>query len=464
LAERVIAGGVRIATLNVWISGARAARVSLERIGEGLSPYAFALVYPQDVHERMLIDELAALAVNVERRTELLRFEQDADGVRATLARPDGSEEVCQALYLAGCDGAASTVREQSRIGFPGGTYTGLFYVADVEATGPATDCQLHVDIEDADFVLVFPLKGQGRVRLVGTVRDLPGGEHGDLTFDDVKDKALRNLELHVLKVHWFSTYRVHHRAARRFRAGRVFLLGDAAHIHSPVGGQGMNTGIGDAVNLSWKIAAAAGGRAPERLLATYEQERMPFAHRLVATTDRAFTLVSAPGVLARFVRTRIVPRALPWVFRFTPLRRFMFRTLSQIGISYPNSQLSAGSAGAVRGGSRLPWVEIDAGRDNFGPLTSLTWQVHVYGDARRDIVDACAELHLPLHVFPWQQRMRRVGFKRSALYVVRPDGYVGLADPDADSIRLRRYCAEHINVDLHSQGAVPSPPRMTRL
>src|SRR6267378_3731147 len=189
--EAVIAGGVKIKNLNVWVRGHRAARVPLEDTGKGLTPYAFALVFPQDAHERLLIEQLAALGVRVERQTELLRFSQYDTGVTVTLRRPDGSEEVCEAWYLAGCDGASSTVRGQLGIGFPGGTYTGLFYVADIEATGEPVDNDLHVDIEDADFLLLFALKGRGHVRLVGTVRDLPGSDHGDLSFEDVRGKAI---------------------------------------------------------------------------------------------------------------------------------------------------------------------------------------------------------------------------------------------------------------------------------
>jgi 2-polyprenyl-6-methoxyphenol hydroxylase-like FAD-dependent oxidoreductase len=443
LADAVIEGGVKIANLNFWVKGVRAARVPLQRLGAGLSPYAFALVFPQDAHERLLIERLAALGVRVERQTELLRFEPYDDGVRATLRRlNDGSEEICEAAYLAGCDGASSTVREALAVGFPGGTYTGLFYVADVEATGPATNDELHVDLEDADFVLVFPLQGRGRLRLVGTVRDLPG--RGQLTFDDLKGKAIEHLNLSIMKVNWFSTYRVHHRVAHHFRRGRVFLLGDAAHIHSPVGGQGMNTGIGDAVNLAWKLAAVLKGGSPDTLLDTYEPERIPFARRLVATTDRAFTLIITRGLLARFIRTLLVPLFVPWLFRLSPLRRILFETLSQIGINYRNSSLSVGAAGAIRGGDRLPWVEMGSGQDNFAPLLSLQWQVHVYGEARRGVAEVCVELQLPLHRFAWQPGMRRAGLKKAALYLIRPDGYVALADPVADPERLRHYFTEH--------------------
>src|SRR5947207_8394170 len=136
-------------------------------------------------------------------------------------------------------------------------------------------------------------------------------------------------MRVEVRDVHWFSTYRVHHRVADRFRQGRAFLLGDAAHIHSPVGGQGMNTGIGDAVNLAWKIADVVHGRADASLLDSYEPDRIAFARRLVATTDQAFTGVTSDGPIARRVRLDIVPAVAPALFAFRAVRRFMFRTIS---------------------------------------------------------------------------------------------------------------------------------------
>ena len=197
LADAVVEGGVKVAGVNLWVRGAKAARLPLGRIGEGLSPFPYALTYPQDAHERLLIERLDALGVKVERRTELVRFDQHPEGVRAVLKRPDGSEEVCEAAYLAGCDGAHSTVREALAIGFPGGTYSGLFYVADVDAGGPATDGEIHVDLDEADFLAVFPLKGAGRLRLIGPVRWEPDREHRELTFDDVEPARDREPEAH---------------------------------------------------------------------------------------------------------------------------------------------------------------------------------------------------------------------------------------------------------------------------
>jgi 2-polyprenyl-6-methoxyphenol hydroxylase-like FAD-dependent oxidoreductase len=442
IADAVIAGGIKVSTLNFWASGVRAARMPFRRIGEGLSPYPFPLVFPQDAHERLLIDQLDALGVGVERRTELVRFSEHDGCVWAALKLPDGSEETCKAAYLAGCDGASSTVRERLAIGFPGGTYAGLFYVADVEAAGPAIDEQLHADIEDSDFVLVFPLKREGRVRLVGNVREPPETDHRELRFDDVKGKAIEHLKLSIAQVNWFSTYQVHHRVAARFREGRTFLLGDAAHahLHSPVGGQGMNTGIGDAVNLAWKLATVLNEGARDSLLDTYEPERIAFARRLVATTDRVFTVVTKRGSFARLLRTRLVPLLAPWLLRLPLLRRFLFRTISQIGVSYRHSSLSEGAAGAVRGGDRLPWVEAALGHDNFAPLVSMSWQVHVYGEMPGGVEEACAALRLPIHTFAGTAKMGRAGLARGAIYLVRPDGYVALADLDGDPRRLGRY------------------------
>ncbi len=238
-------------------------------------------IFPQDQHERLLIERLERLGVSVERRTGLVSFTDEGERVIARLRGPAGQDETCEANYIAGCDGAHSTVRDTIGTGFPGDTYRQLFYVADVEAAGPPLNGELHVDLDEADFLGVFPLAGKGKARLIGTVRDERADRADILKFEDVSDRAIKHLKVDVQKVNWFSTYHVHHRVAEHFRKGRAFLLGDAAHIHSPAGGQGMNTGIGDAINLAWKLAAVLRGHAPDRLLGSYEAERIGFARRL---------------------------------------------------------------------------------------------------------------------------------------------------------------------------------------
>src|SRR5215469_14258810 len=312
LADAVVQHGHKVPAVNLWARGARAARVVFGSIGEHLTPFPFLEIYPQDEHERLLIERLMQLGVAVERRTELTGFTDSDGSVRVELRTPDGAKESAEARYLAGCDGAHSTVREGLGMGFLGGTYRQVFYVADIEGAGAPINGELHVDLDEADFLAVFPLAGAGRARLIGTVRDERAEHLESLSFEDVSQRAIQNLGLLVSKVNWFSTYHLHHRVAGHFSRGRVFLLGDAAHIHSPVGGQGMNTGIGDAINLAWKLAAVLGGRADDTLLATYEAERIGFAQRLVATTDRVFSFVSADGHLAEVVRTRMAPWVIP--------------------------------------------------------------------------------------------------------------------------------------------------------
>ena len=410
------------------------------------------LIYPQDEHERLLIDRLAEAGVQVERQTELVAFEETAAGVGACLKRADGGTDTCEAAYLAGCDGAHSTVREALQVGFPGGTYHHLFYVADVDARGPVMNGELHGALDTTDFLIVFPLKDDRRARLIGTVRT--GGQHQhELSWNDVSQRVIEWMRIDVERVHWFSTYRVHHRVADQFRKGRTFLLGDAAHIHSPVGGQGMNTGIGDAVNLAWKIADVVQGRADASLLDSYQPERIAFARRLVASTDRAFTAVTSDGAIARRIRLNVVPAVAPAVFSFRVARRFMFRTISQISVHYRDSSLSEGRAGDVHGGDRLPWVPASqSDLDNFTPLTSLSWQVHVYGEATRSMQTACDERLLPLHVFPWRPAMGRAGLQRNAVYLVRPDGYVAFADAGGSGAAMTSY--------LDARNFVTSPRR----
>jgi hypothetical protein len=302
---------------------------------------------------------------------------------------------------------------------------------------------ELHAAIDRTDFLIVFPLKGDGRARLIGTVRDEVADKRDDLSWSDVSQRVMEWVRIDVKRVNWFSTYRVHHRVAERFRKDRAFLLGDAAHIHSPVGGQGMNTGIGDAVNLAWKLAAVLHGRANATLLDSYEPERIAFARRLVATTDRAFTSVTSSGAMARLVRLRLVPLLAPLIFSFHRMRRFMFRTVSQTAVNYRGSSMSEGRAGEVHGGDRLPWVKMDGHgecRDNFAPLTSLDWQVHVYGEAADAMRELCAERRMSLWVFPWGVGMGRAGLRRDAAYLVRPDGYVALADADGSAAAVASY------------------------
>ena len=442
LAEAVIKRGIPVETAHFREHGTEVASLSLKDVGAGISPYPFALCFPQDDHERFLVDQLALHGAAVEWGVALHGFEDRAGSVRATL-RGNGTQEDCEAAYLCGCDGAHSVVRQQLGLGFPGGTYDQLFYVADVAVAGPTTT-DLFLQLGERSLVLMLPVRSSGMQRLIGIV---PPGlvTQAKVTFEDVRPSAESLLGITVERANWFSTYRVHHRVAARFRVGRAFILGDAGHLHSPAGGQGMNTGIGDAVNLSWKLAHVIQGRTGPGVLDTYEPERIAFARKLVETTDRAFQGMVGQGWGSRFLRSWFLPHLLPALTGVAAVRRAMFSTLSQTRISYRDSALSEGSAGQVRGGDRLPWLG-----GNYAGLAGLDWSLQVYGHVDPDLAHAAAALGVAVDSFGWDDAAATAGFARGAVYLLRPDGHVALAMPHPEAAILRAYAAR---IGLASRG-----------
>ena len=440
-AGEVIEQGVVAETAHVREGGSSGSRevlsISFKEMGTGLSPYPFALAYPQDDHERFLIEKLKNAGCEVEWGAKLTGFSEGENCIRATIQHNIGRVERAESEYICGCDGARSCVRETLQLGFPGGTYEQLFYVADVKiARGFSRD--LYINLGKHILTLMFPVRSSGMQRLIGLVP--PELSHRDkLCFEDIRAHVEPLLDIKVTDVNWFSTYRVHHRVADKFRMGRAFLVGDAGHIHSPAGGQGMNTGIGDAVNLGWKIAHVLQNRADTSLLDTYEPERIGFARSLVSTTDRAFTGLVGEGVAGEFTRRIVAPLVFGVVTRSSLGRHAIFRTISQMRVHYPDSPLSQGVAGDVHGGDRLPWTEVH-GKDNFEPLRSLDWQAHVYGEVDKDLEIACGELHLPLHAFSFGDSAKAAGFKRDALHLVRPDGYIALASFEQNASTLMTF------------------------
>jgi hypothetical protein len=183
-------------------------------------------------------------------------------------------------------------------------------------------------------------------------------------------------------------------------------------------------------------------GRAGDNLLDSYEAERIGFARRLVATTDRVFSFATAEGRIAEILRTRIAPVLIPKIAAFGAVREYLFRTVSQVMLNYRGGPLSRGTAGHVHGGDRLPWVRI-GDVDNFASLANMDWQVHVYGTASAELADWCGDRNMPLHVFGWRSEYEAAGLARDALYLLRPDSYVALADGSGAADALARYFAD---------------------
>ncbi|WP_345740337.1 FAD-dependent oxidoreductase [Planomicrobium okeanokoites] len=427
LAERNIIQGHPILSLDVSDGNEVKATVKFHDFGKGMSPFPFILSLPQDEHEEILVDELNKIGVEVEWNTSLNSFEDKGEGVTAVLQQQGQPAETAEFAYLCGCDGAGSMVRKGLGLEFPGGTYKQLFFVADIETAKPAENMQkMDMYMDDEGFMLYMSVRNVVTKRILGIVPE-KFNDRTDLQYDEISDYIENKIRVTAAKVNWFSTYRVHYRVSEQFAKGRIFILGDAGHLHSPAGGQGMNTGIGDAINLAWKLAAVIQGKAAPRILNTYEKERISFARRLIATTDKAFSTIVSQKLRGTLLRQYFVPFGLPAVFKFPFSQKNAFKILSQIHINYRDSPLSYGKAGKVYGGMRLPWIQTARG-DNFAPLCSVDWQIHVYGKAKPELVDFARSQSLELHEFPWNAQMKDAGFKQDALYLIRPDGHVGLA------------------------------------
>jgi 2-polyprenyl-6-methoxyphenol hydroxylase-like FAD-dependent oxidoreductase len=438
LSEAVVKQGKLGMATNFWAAGVKKATVELGELGKGLTPYPYMLVFPQDRHEKLLAERLAAAGVTIERNIEVLSYQDLGTHISAVYREASGEQKTIDAQYIVGSDGAPSLVRKGMDVDFPGGTYDKIFYVADVEASGPVIDGNMHIDFEKSDFMLVMNYAQLGLARLIGTVKAADDVDLKTMRFEDVSQGAMKSLKIDVQKVNWFSVYRVHHRVASTFHKGRAFIAGDAGHIHSPAGGQGMNTGIGDAINLAWKLAAVLHGEATEALLETYNPERQTFATKLVHTTDKLFTLATAEGGFANFFRADVFPAIVPLAMGVNFTKSFLFHAISQIDLNYRESPISAGSAGKVQGGERLPWVSID-GRSNFDHLP-LKWNVQVYGSAEPALIDGCKRKDLPLTTFAWRKEYDDAGFKENAMYLLRPDTYVAFASKDQAVEKLDQF------------------------
>lgn len=467
VADAALELGRRTIAARMWGGGRPLARVPIGDIGHGISPYPFILVLGQDDNERLLGQSLRRHGSDVRWGHELVGLEQRSGRVTATVRRSDGSTLAVDAAWVAGCDGAHSAVRDRCGIGFPGAPYEHVFFVADTVATGPMAEDELNIYLFRGGFHLFFPMRGRDHWRVVGIVpKSLRARD--DVTFDDMIAPMVEEVgrQLQFDRCTWFATYRIHHRRAERFRQGRCFLLGDAAHIHSPVGAQGMNTGLQDAHNLAWKLALVASGSSRESLLDSYESERVPVADRLVATTDRLFSIIVSEGWLAGLWRTALFPKVVAGVMRWQRARELVFRTISQVGIRYPTSTLShaagATTRGAPRPGDRFPWLQArfgssDTVEDIFERFDDTSFNLVVVGQPAPASEQLAVGVPIAVHAIDADPRIAAsLGTGAEVLpayYLVRPDGYIGLAGRSLDPAEIRRYLRERVGVIDVSNG-----------
>jgi 2-polyprenyl-6-methoxyphenol hydroxylase-like FAD-dependent oxidoreductase len=360
--SRVIPNGKPTGGLSFNQGGREMASLSFTDVGKGLTPFPYLLLYQQSKNERALLDNLTQNCCPVYWNTSLISLQQEPGSVTAQI-KSNGEEYQLKCDWVIGADGAHSTIRKQLQIPFKGDTYPSFFYLADLKL---ATDfligdyIQLYLDKDDlAGF---FPLPEKDCYRIIGSLPD-KFEQREETTADDILP-YLSDLTKSTVKIeenHWFTTYKLHHRMAERFREQRCFLIGDAAHIHSPVGGQGMNTGLQDAYNLAWKLAGVINGQIKEGILDSYAGERMPVARTLLNTTDKAFNIVMSKSWVTRIYRKWIMPNILKLAWKSKRIKTFFFKVVSQIGISYRDSNINVhlSKSTKVKAGDRVPYLKV---------------------------------------------------------------------------------------------------------
>jgi 2-polyprenyl-6-methoxyphenol hydroxylase-like FAD-dependent oxidoreductase len=311
------------------------------------SPYPYALMLPQSDTERLLEERLQRLGVSVERSTEATALTVGADGVEATLRRADGGQEIVHADWLAGCDGAHSIARHTLATPFTGETMGGDWILADIHMTGyPFPDTEVAVHWAREGVLPIFPIS-PGRYRIIGNV--LPsGGDHPrDPTLEEVQaiveQRGPKGASL--FDPIWLSGFRINSRKVASYRSGRVFLSGDAAHVHSPAGGEGMNTGMQDAFNLAWKLALPIHGTCGEALLDTYSPERSYVGDEVLKATARLTAIGTLSSPIAEDLRNIVGRIALG----FAPVQHAFADQMSQVSVGYPESPMNGPRHGSFR-------------------------------------------------------------------------------------------------------------------
>jgi 2-polyprenyl-6-methoxyphenol hydroxylase-like FAD-dependent oxidoreductase len=479
LASVFVETGMKINGGSMYADGKRVVHLALT---SGDSPYGFPLMIPQNQTERLLTEHLTRCGMSVERQVELLTFEQGRDSVACKLRHPDGREESVETPWLIGCDGAHSTVRHTLGVSFTGQAEPNDWTLADVHLHGPIAPDEVSVFWHDLGVLAFFPID-RDRFRVLFDCG--AASEHGAPpvpTLADVQAMVDKRGPGGVTLTDpiWLSNFRINERKVSDYRKGRVMLAGDAAHVHSPAGGQGMNTGMQDAINLAWKLALIERGTGQaEPLLQSYSVERSAVGDQVLKNAERFTALATLRSPVTRWVRNHIAPILGSFQFFQDKIRDDWF----ELSINYRHGPLSAEKwpmfTGGLAAGDRLPDAPLTAAN---GPPTTLFTAIRgnrhallllpgagdgeaiskllsIAAEAARAFPDilsahviAKAGCETPLsqsNVPTWLDSTGRVYEKlhatQQALIVVRPDGYLGYRCQPADGKALLEYLGRYL-------------------
>ena len=480
IVEEPLQHGLHVGAANLYANGKSIAHVPFDELA---SPYPFILDLAQSETEKIFTARLVRLGVDIERQVELSNMTQDEQGITATLRHVDGREETVTCTWLIGCDGAHSTVRHLLNMPFAGAAYPEDFALADVKIHWSLPPNEMHLFLHEDGIFAAFPLPG-GRYRLiVETSEHAHEEKQPEPTLEDLQRYLKeRGPEGAVLDDPvWMSAFRIHARKVEHYRQGHVFLVGDAAHIHSPAGGQGMNTGIQDGCNLAWKLALVHTQHAPLTLLDSYEAERHPVAESVLQTSDLMIRMAMLHQPLLQQVRNHVVPI----LSQIEPVQHRFVEQISELNIHYRNSPIVCEQGSfpshllshkGPKAGDRAPEVQplfredgtatrlFEVLRSMKHTLFLLTGEnssatslqqlnklanlvnehyselVQVYFVVAAEQVPAEMLAGVPVLLDKQKAMHHRYGAAAECLYLVRPDGYIGYRSQLKDANHFWNY------------------------
>ncbi|HMB95273.1 MAG TPA: FAD-dependent monooxygenase [Tepidisphaeraceae bacterium] len=431
VAEQFVTAGWPVHGLSVYAAKKRIAHIRLESLD---TPFPFVLVLPQSQTEKILQSNLQEkLGINVQRRIEWLRMERGGNRIVSFLKDETASERTIESDWLIGCDGAHSAIRHALNLPFEGAEYPETFVLADVHIPAGLDEDEPHIHLTPNGLYGFVPM-GRKLFRIIVSVHD--DSSYDQPTLEEVQQliDARSPEPLQLRDPIWLARFHVHRRMSKRVRDGNIFIVGDAAHIHSPAGGQGMNTGIQDAFNLSWKLAAVIKKQSPPSLLDSYEAERLPIAHAVLRGTDIVMKLIALQSPLARYARDHVAPL----LFGIGKVREQISNNVAELAVNYRDSNLSEDhpcTTGPVAG-DRAPDAQF-RGRNLFSFIDGVHWMLLAF-DASIAL-EPTITLLINVHSIARgtePQLHDKYGVTRPCVYLIRPDGYIAFHAP-ADQPQL---------------------------
>jgi 2-polyprenyl-6-methoxyphenol hydroxylase-like FAD-dependent oxidoreductase len=460
IAQKAIKAGIIAQTINIRFNQPKNYALDVGDLGNGLTRFPFLLMIEQWQTENLLIGFLKDHGHSVENNTSLVNFTPEKELVSSEIQHPDGTIEIVKSKFLIGADGNNSFVRTKLNIPFPGKTHLARLFITDCEAQLPFRTNEIFFSFATTHTAGFFPLP-EHRRRVDGLIPVIQKMEQ--VGFDDVTNFFGSDIHsgIKLQNPQWFSVFRSHSRCAQTYRQNRCFLVGDAAHVHSPVGAQGMNTGLQDAHNLAWKLAFYIRGKASESILGSYQEERRPLALTIIRSTDFAYSFMTSNSMLVRFLRLKLAPVLLPFFLRkfknSNRLRNRIFTSISGIGIKY-NSGIFIDSehsvnfpAHAPKPGERLPQLVYEMGGgicSIYDGLDSKTFHLIVFGkqilpEPFRLVLDKFSEI-ISVKYIPYepgtQHLFKSFGLENEGCYLIRPDLYIAWRSRDLNAASFGNY------------------------